>query len=242
MEYKDLINKKLFFIDFESNKKGDTFLLGVKEGISQETWVINENLKPLCDNINYADRFNIKYSDGKTVLLNLFKKIKASDGMIVAYSNAELNIIKSMIPEDLIPDIKYINLARVAKTWKNKFHKKDYENLPEFRKNKNKFIATKFSLASIMRLLINGIQAPSDYAPGKTTARINAIIAGLKSNKNKFCDLTSVQKQKATKLLKHNFFDVAAMENLYNHIVSLDCSCFRKGIVSLKYDEKICIN
>lgn len=233
MEIKNIKSENLFFIDFETNKKGDVFLLGVKNNKIHKTLVVNNSLKPICKIERYRKEFNVDFIDCKTAILKLFSDIKNSNGIIVAYSLAELEIIKSIIPCELIPDIQYINLARVAKTWKNKFYKKEFDELPDFRKNKSKFIAKKMSLASIMRLLENCIQAPSDYAPGKTTARINAIISGLKNNENDFNELTSVQKQKTTKLLKHNFFDVVAMEDLFKAIVSKDTQCFKKGVVSL---------
>ena len=234
MELKNIQSKNLFFIDFETNKKGDIFLLGIKNNNIHKTLVVNHLLKPICNVERYKKEFNIDFIDCKSAILKLFSDIKSANGVIVAYSLAELDIIKSIISSELVPDIQYINLARSAKTWKNKFYKKEFDELPEFRKNKSKFIAKKMSLASIMRLLKEGIQAPSDYAPGKTTARINAIISGLKHNKNNFNELTSVQKQKTTKLLKHNFFDVAAMEDLFREIMLKDTKCFQKGIVSAK--------
>jgi Zn-dependent M32 family carboxypeptidase len=234
MDLKNIELKKLFFIDFETNKKGDIFLLGIKNNNVHSTLVVNDRLKPICTSEKYQKEFNISFLDHRVAINKLFSDIKSAEGIIVAYSLAELNIIKSIIPIHLIPEIKYINLARVAKTWKNKFHKKEFDALPEFRKNKCKFIAKKMSLASIMRLLKHCVQAPSDYAPGKTTARINAIISGLKNNQNNFNEITSVQKQKTTKLLKHNYFDVVAMEDLFKHIVSKETMCFKKGIVSLK--------
>ena len=68
------------------------------------------------------------------------------------------------------------------------------------------------SLASVMRLTT--FSAPADYAPGGTTKRINDIRKGLVAKHNIFEKLTAVQKAKATKLLKHNYFDVAALEVL----------------------------
>ena len=71
-----------------------------------------------------------------------------------------------------------------------------------------------------------------DYGPLKTTSRINSVINGIYNNRNKensFNNLTAVQKGKATKLLKHNKFDVEAMDILTTHIIEKDKTCFRKA-------------
>ena len=84
-----------------------------------------------------------------------------------------------------------------------------------------------------MRLLPNEKQAPSDYAPGKSTLRINTIIKGFKVKKE-FSKLTRVQKAKATKVLKHNHYDVTILSVLLEEIIKKDPSHLQKAIYKLK--------
>ena len=82
------------------------------------------------------------------------------------------------------------------------------------------------------KLLPSKKQAPSDYAPGKTTSRINHIIKGFKVKKE-FSKLTPVQKAKATKVLKHNHYDVTILSVLLEEIINKDPSCLKKAIYKL---------
>ena len=98
------------------------------------------------------------------------------------------------------------------------------------------FIAKKHSLASMTRLLSKDKHAPSDYAPGKTTSRINAVLTGLKVNKN-FSNLTNTQKTKTTKFLKHNHYDVIGMRYLLEEIINEDPKLLQKAIYKLTDDK-----
>ena len=231
--YKDILKRDLYFLDFESNKAGDLFLLGLEHDKKYTCYVINEELSFLCDNEYYIKKFNIKFEEYKTLINYLLKSINDTNGVIVAYSIAELEIIQRTVSINNFPNILYLNLARAARSWKNKFYKDAFDKLPEFRKNSNNFIAQKNSLASMMRLLPSETQAPQDYAPGKTTSRINDIIRGFKAKKE-FSKLTVVQKGKATKLLKHNYFDVTILRILLNKIIDKDPSRLNKAIYSIK--------
>jgi hypothetical protein len=84
---------------------------------------------------------------------------------------------------------------------------------------------------------LTSYHAENDYAPGKTTSRFNAVISALKLKEQIFDNLTTVQKAKATKALKHNEFDVKAMSVLFNLIKEQDETCFRKSTVKLFDDS-----
>ena len=230
--YKDILNRDFYYLDFESNKNGDLFLLGLEHNKSFTCYVINEDLSFLCDNQDYKENFNIQFEHPKPLITNLLKSIQDKNGVIVAYSIAELNLIQSIVSKEKLPDLDYLNLARAVRSWKNKFHKEAFNKLPELRKHSNSFIARKNSLASMMRLLPSKKQAPSDYAPGKTTSRINHIIKGFKVKKE-FSKLTPVQKAKATKVLKHNHYDVTILSVLLEEIINKDPSCLKKAIYKL---------
>lgn len=233
INHNEILKKNFYYLDFESNKAGDLFLLGLEHNKKFTCYVINKDLSCLCDNEEYKNKYNIKFEHHKTLINNLLRTINENNGIVVAYSIAELEIIQSLVGNESLPNILYLNLARAARSWKNKFHKNAFDLLPEFRKHSNNFIAKKNSLASIMRLLPSETQAPSDYAPGKTTSRINDVIKGFKAKKE-FSKLTPVQKGKATKLLKHNYFDVTSLRVLLNEIINKDPSRLNKAIYSIK--------
>ena len=81
-------------------------------------------------------------------------------------------------------------------------------------------------------MLSSDKHAPIDYAPGKTTARINSVLSGLRAHK-KFSELTNTQKSKTTKFLKHNHYDVVGMRYLLEQIINDDPKLLRKAIYKL---------
>ena len=236
VNFESILEKNIYYLDFESNKKGDLFLLGVENKQNFACYVLKKELLPICENENYVKKFNIKYEDPDTFLPNLLQTIKINNGIIAAYSTAELEIIQNKISRESLPSIYYLNVARIARAWKNKFHKETFDELPELRRHSNNFIAKKNSLASITRLLSKDKHAPTDYAPGKTTSRINAVLNGLKVNK-KFSALTNTQKTKTTKFLKHNHYDVIGMRYLLDQIIYDDPKLLQKAIYKLTDDK-----
>ena len=231
-EYKDFLNKNYYFLDFESNKKHELFLLGVEVKKNFTCYVINEDLSPICENENYKDRFNIQYGKPKDIISKLLSSMSADNDVIVAYSSPELKLIQKIIPKENLPNILYLNLAKAAKTWVNKYHKVEFEKLSKFRSYSNSFIAKKRSLASIMRLLPQSPQASNLYGPGKTTTRINYVINALKKYK-KFSELSTRQKIKTTNFLNHNYYDVTCMRYLLDEIIRQDPKLLQKGSYKL---------
>ena len=239
MDRNEFLNKKLFFLDFETNKKEDFFLVGLEIEDIYTCYIVEKNLYPLIENKAYQSEFNLETASTLNLVSKILSDVYSHKGILVGFSFAEMKLIRKLYDYKNIPDVQYLNLNIAAKLWRRKFYKKEYENLPNFRQNKdNKFIAKKSSLASIMRLLPKEIQAPTDYAPGKTTSRINDIIKGL-NHKKKYDNLTAVQKGKATKLLKHNKFDVVAMKPLLDDIIKKNTvlSFFDKALNSLQDDR-----
>ena len=232
INYEYILEKDIYYLDFESNKKGDLFLLGVEHKQNFVCYVLKKELSPICENENYQKKFNIIYKDPEIILPRLLQTINTNNGVIVAYSIAELEIIQKQISKEKLPNIYYLNLARIARAWKNKFYKEAFNNLPELRIHSSNFIAKKNSLASITRLLSSDKHAPTDYAPGKTTSRINSVLSGLRVHK-KFSDLTNTQKSKTTRFLKHNHYDVVGMRYLLEQIINDDPKLLRKAIYKL---------
>ena len=140
ISYKNILNREFYYLDFESNKAGDLFLLGIEHNKNFTCYVINEDLSFLCDNENYVTNFNVKFENHKSLITNLLKSIHDKNGVIVAYSIAELEIIQSIVSKENLPDIDYLNLARAARSWKNKFYKEAFDKLPELRKHSSNLV------------------------------------------------------------------------------------------------------
>ena len=124
VNYEKIIDKEIYYLDFETNKKKDLFLLGIEHSQKFTCYVLNKELSPICENENYKKKFNISYEDPESLLPKLLKKIE---------------IIQNVISKDTLPNVYYLNVARIAKAWKNKFYMQAFNELPELRKYSNNF-------------------------------------------------------------------------------------------------------
>ena len=226
---KELINSPRIYLDFESNTRGDIYLLGYQLGDVFHQTITTASLKGLANHHQFSLRDPLAATKE---LLNTALELGAS---IVAYSEAEKNIFKrlsKMTDMTNFANVPYINLAKAAKTWVNRFKRAEFSRLGPFRRGVDRYRerTMRRSLASIMRL--TDYTAPSDYAPGKTTARLNTVCDALNRRNKIYDSLTAVQKAKATKVLKHNEFDVKALDVLLKTIQSTDISCFNKSITT----------
>ena len=220
-----------FFLDFEINKAGKFYLAGlIYKGVFKQR-VLAQDLEGL------AHAKNLKSCTPNQFVLEILRNLSDKRSVLVGYSMAEKVIINGLLKDNTptkdFADLRYLNLLSAAKRWIRKHKKNDFEGLPPFRIGANSYTQRRqrYSLASVMRL--TSFHAQTDYAPGKTTGRFNAVINALKLKDQNFDNITAVQKAKATKALKHNEFDVKAMSVLFDLIRKEDASCFKKSIVKL---------
>ncbi len=217
---------KPLFLDFETNKAGDFYIAGFEvEGVFEQR-VLNAGLEGL------ARAKNLTIQDPHVFIKEIIETIHKNQYVLVAYSTAERVTINNNQKTEY-SGLRYLNLRKAAKTWIQKHRKQEFNDLPPLVLNATPFDMKhqRNSLASVMRL--TNFNAPSDYAPGNTTSRFNAVINGLERRGQNFNQLTAVQKGKATKALKHNTFDVKAMSVLYNVIKDQDESYLEKSIINL---------
>ena len=78
--------------------------------------------------------------------------------------------------------------------------------------------------------------AGTDYAPNKISGYFKTVIDSLESKKQNYDKLTVLQKRKATTALKHNKYDVDALNVLYDTIFKTS------GTSHLKRSVKKCFN
>ena len=220
-------NDNFLYIDYECNKTHNFYALGYGNNEHTKQIILNKEL------IGFAKYHNLKLISPIEATIICLEEAYKKNYIIVAYSLAEKEYFSYLNKENLLnkyKDIPYLNLAKAAKKWIKKYHFDNFNKLPPIRKYVDSFTKKQqiYSLASIMRL--TSFHPPSDYAPGKTTTRFNHLIKGLVKNDQKYYKLTSVQKSKGTKALKHNKFDVNALKVLNKSISDVDNSIINKCI------------
>ena len=217
MARSNIYGKTPIFLDFEANKAGHFYLGGfcLLDGIVEQ-YILDEDMHGL----GVAKELPITTPFEFT--RRLLEMALNKNGFIVGYSTAEQKYLNSMVDELDIGskhlELVYLDLRKSALKWVNRYKKASFEALPPLRKGANPFMkpTQKKSLASIMRL--TDFLSPSDYAPGSTTKRFNDVRNALVKKGQKYENLTSVQKQKGTKVLKHNCYDVEALPHLFKII------------------------
>ena len=220
-----LWGRNVWFLDFEGNKAGEIFLAGTLHSGEFRQVILDYRLRGLALQHSMELKTPFEFID------DLIRDVQNANGVIAAYSNAEKQTIEGIYLESgrEVPAYQYCNLHAAAKMWVKRYLKREFADLPPLKKTANKFEARRhpYSLASIMRLL--GRDAPADYAIGKTTKRINAVVSGLRAKKEIYQNLTPTQKRQATQLLKHNEFDVVSLHALLYQIASRDLTLFSKS-------------
>jgi len=218
-------DKKLIFVDFETSLKGDFYVVGFKIDEHFEQIILNPDLAGL------AAHHGLRMMSPTDACQYLLSICKSDDRTIVAYGNLERDLICDLLGLDRENSgFRYLNLHRSAKKWKSKFYQDAFTALPPLRKNAHKFLkkSQKNSLASLSRLC--GLEPPSDYGPGLTSIRFKAAITSLSKKQQNYERLGRSTKAKATKALKHNKYDVLAMEPMVHAISNSQLSLLGYGI------------
>ena len=217
--------KNIWFLDLETNMAGDIFIAGVLHQGNFEQTILDPRLVGLAEHHSMDASLPIDFID------QLLIDVRKSNGVIAAFSNAEKLIIENIYSSAAreTPDYQYCNLHAAAKLWIKRHKHEEFRDLPPLKKTAKKYEAKRhpYSLASVTRLI--SVAAPRDYAIGKTTKRINAVIDGLRAKKGIYQNLTRTKKRQATQVLKHNKFDVLSLPKLMNKISATDTALFRKS-------------
>ena len=204
----------MIFLDYERNIAGTYYIAGVSDGGDVSQIVLNEKLRGL------AVHHSFKITTPVTFTCELLNEAVKKKDVIAAYSEAEKKYINEILSSNRseFRDVKYLNMAKAAKKWANKYHHEEFNALPPLVVGANQYDQARHrnSLASISRLIAN--PAPNDYAIGHTTQRFNQVMSALELHNQNYAELTATQKGKATRALKHNNFDVSAMLKLYTRI------------------------
>ena len=134
LKSKAVSEKPHYYIDFESNKAGDLFLLGLFADNKFSVSILDERLSALSSWPQYKEDFNIRMVQPKEFLSEILNQINKNSGIMIAYSEAEKHIFNEFLPNTELIDVPYLNLLKAAKRWKNKNHAQRFGKLGDFRK------------------------------------------------------------------------------------------------------------
>lgn len=202
--------KNTLFIDFEGNKAGHQYLVGYSYKYTLCQVVLDQDLSGLAD-FRGLPSMNLRQFITHIQQLMLDEDLNT----IASYTTHDIDELKAIEDFSRFMDeqkITHLNVHKLAKQHIKKNHLKEYremvDSLPQ------NFHRKRYSLINVMRFLEGSV--PSDYAIGLTTSRFNAVRNALIQKEQDYSRLTSVQKAKATKALKHNEYDVRSLRTIMN--------------------------
>ena len=214
------------FLDFETDTKGEIFCATIQVGSTIEQIILNESLRPVAEEKQLKTLTPLEFVKELETLLQ--KKTLA------AYSEAEYKTIKLVLESanrKLAP-IYYCNMRTITKKFinSNSELKKKFASLPPFLLGANDYQQKRmqWSLASTARLF--PVTIPAHYHPGQTSQRFKTVINALKLRNGEYSSLTSIQKAKATKALKHNLFDVEVLPIIFTKILENNPNLLNRNI------------
>ena len=212
------------YIDFESNKAGELFLVGFDGGSGYTTWILHEELR------GWAEGKGFRFATLDDVL-DLVCQYKT----IVAYSTIEKTVLNRIASERgrvLPTEIAYLNARKIVVSWANKTRPVELHELPPLGKWTSPFIRPKKHALVWMSRLI-GEQPPKTHGFGVVTKRIGQVRKGLAAKSGQFEQLTRHQKVQAAKVITHNRFDVEAMRKLVTVALNERPTLFTRYLATL---------
>lgn len=198
------------FIDFEGNKAGHQYLVGYSHNNIFCQVVLDLGLRGLSERHGLPS-MNISH------FASHIQQLMKNESLIsiASYTSHDIEELKSIGSFSSFLDkeeIIHIDVHKIAKRHMKKNHLAEYRKMVDSLP-KNHF-RKRYSLINVMRFLEGSV--PSDYAIGLTTSRFNAVRNALIKKDQDYSKLTSVQKAKATKALKHNEYDVRSLRTIMN--------------------------
>jgi hypothetical protein len=212
------------YLDFEGKMDQPPMMCGVMVEGDFSQVVFEEGFEPAVGQAHQVKGWPIQMADLDTFLVSLVERAIKEDRHLIAFSNHELAVLKEIEGIDERVADRYINALPIIKRWRIRVHPvaakaaKTYREWCKENKETNKK-ARKDYHNKVGRRLIDylkliGVKVSTAHAPGKQTARMAAILSGLKRTSGEYAGLTPTQKGKWTKLLNHNESDVVGLRSL----------------------------
>ena len=199
---------KILYIDFEGNTSGHLYLVGYSFDGNFHQVVLDKDLKGLADHHGFKTMSLEKFADEISEIIK-----NESITAIAGYTTHDIEILrKHKLFKDCLKDLDLaqLDVHKVVRSYIRKNHLEEFremvESLPANYHRK------RYSLINVM--LFAEEKVPQDYGIGKTTSRLNAARAALILREQDYSRLTTTQKGKATKALKHNKYDVSSLEKI----------------------------
>ena len=205
--------KTSLVLDFESLKDGDPLLAGTLTANSFHQVVLDQQLKSAGDKKGLLTKHLSNYCH------QLLDHCEEQDRLIIAYSTKELTDLERITGRRAAH--RYVNALTLAKIWRKRFFPEEHDQVKRFRqrvRQRGNYLGGRGNQLLDFTGLIN-IYPPRDYGKGCEAARLRHVLNQL-SRRSEYGKLTPVAKAKWTKALKHNEFDVRALNFLCQRIVS----------------------
>ena len=202
---------RFIFLDFESFMDGPPLLSGTLiDGIFEQT-VLDNRLKPA------AEAKEMPSCSLRGHAQELVGRAERENRLICGYSNKELHDLESVLGRSCKK--LYFNALPLAKKWRRRFYPHIEERVRQTRerlRRRNAFLNGHGNRLLDFAEIMN-VAPPRDYGRGCEAARLRHVIGQL-DRRHEYQRLTPVAKAKWTKALKHNKFDVVALECLVRRI------------------------
>jgi hypothetical protein len=199
--------KRAIFLDFESFKDGPPLLAGTLiDGVFKQI-VLDERLRlaATCKGIPFRKLIDF--------VERLVEKAESEARNIVGFSTKERNDIRENSGHDV--SSRYVNMLTLAKKWRKRFHGSRHEEVKRMRermRRRGQYINGEGNRLTDFANII-GFPPSRCYGHGHEASRLRYVIGQL-MRRGRYEALTPVAKAKWTKALKHNDYDVRALEIL----------------------------
>jgi hypothetical protein len=180
------------YFDVETNIAGRLYLVGAQSGERVTQLITHEGLRGAAE----AKRLEVV---SPRAALDEVLHLCQSGRPLAAFGRHDLNVLLAQTGR---APAEYIDMHRLTVRW---LWRARGQQVPRPR-----------TLEAIYTT-VTGKPSPHMHAAGKTTARLDALLAAL-AKRGKFGSLTRVQKGKWTNVLAHNHFDVAALAEIWRRM------------------------
>lgn len=226
---------KFLYFDYEADSHNTFHLLGQRYHGETVQWSLNRELD------SAAEATNLRVSDPVYATEQLLEEAVRDSAVLVAYSTAEAKYLK-VIFEGNIPvrykDLPYLNIANAAKRWVHRNHAEEFDALGNYSAKQHQgqppYIKRQINHSLASRMRLTNFPPPRDYGIRRVITRINYVLMALERHQNNFESISRAAKKKWTQVLKHNRFDVEAMEVLNDIIIGEDPQCLASATKALE--------
>ena len=224
-EAREKMTNYLYF-DYEADQSGTFYLLGQRYRGHTAQWVLDRTLDAA------ADAKGLAVGEVGWVTEELLELALRSSAVLVAYSTAEANYLKTLF-EGEIPEryqgLSYLNMAKAAKHWVRRNHAERFVALGDYASLQHRgqpaYVRNQINHSLASRMRLTDFPPPGNYGIRRVMAKLNYVISALVRHQQNFEKISRGAKKKWTEALIHNCYDVEAMEVLRDVIHHEDKKC-----------------